>query len=76
MKKKEKAKSLGSFTILKEKREEYVRMDVDMSNSFRSFLLKEGKKAAKENEEFYVNLGFNAFLIKYLEKKPLKDKKS
>ena len=76
MKKKEKAKSLGSFTILKEKREEYVKMDVDMSDSFRSFLLKEGKKAAKENEEFYVNLGFNAFLRKYLEKKPLKDKKS
>lgn len=66
MKKKEKVKSLGNFTILKEKREESVRMDIDMSDSFRSFLIEEGKKAAKEDEEFYVNLGFNAFLRKYV----------
>ena len=74
--KQKKDKSLGEFTILKENKVEYVKMDIDMTETFRNFLIKEGKKAAKENEDFYVNLGFNALIRKYVDQKGTKSNKN
>lgn len=71
LKNQKKSKSLGQFKVLSEKEETHVRMDIDMTKEFRDNLEKRGREVAEDNTEFYINLGFNDLLMKYVQQKEI-----
>ena len=62
-----KTKALGTFEILKETNESYVKLDVDMSPEMYAHLIKRGKEVAKKNPQHYVSIGFRSLIEQHVD---------